>query len=425
MLNNKQVKICEAVRDAGGQPFVVGGAVRDLIAGRPSNDVDLLVVGMNRAGLMAALPRGTWVGRDFPVLLVDGIEVAMARVERKVGEGHEGFECDVDNVTLEDDLQRRDLTMNAMAMDPFTNEIFDPFGGRKDIKNGILRPVGEHFREDPLRVLRAARFAAQFGMECSDALLMEALMVRDELNKLTPERVSQELFKALDSDRPSLFFQVLDQMEALEVVFPELDALKGRPQPEKYHPEGDAFVHTMLVVDRARELGANPVAMFAALVHDLGKAVTPDHELPHHYNHEGLGVPLVADMSDRLRVPRRHKVAGMATSKCHLNIHRFANMKPVKKVRLIVELLRKGVLEEVALAAQADAQGRGPDFVNKPYPSRQNLIDAAQVVRGVRGDQFAHLKDGRVIAQNMERARANALVAAGFTQEKSEWGKAL
>lgn len=425
MLNNKLLKICEAVRDAGGQPFVVGGFVRDLIAGRPSNDVDLLVVGMNHSGLMAALPKGSWVGRDFPVLLVDGIEVAMARVERKIGEGYEGFECKVEGVTLEDDLRRRDLTMNAMAMDPFTNEIFDPFKGRKDIVDGILRPVGEHFREDPLRVLRAARFAAQFGMDVSDELVCEAIMVQDELHTLTAERVSQELLKALATDKPSLFFQVLDQMEALEFVFPELDALKGRIQPEKYHPEGDAFIHTMLVVDRARELGANPVAMYAALVHDLGKAVTPDHELPHHYNHEGLGVPLVAEMSDRLRMPRRFKVAGMATSKSHLNIHRFANMKAVKKVRLVVGLMRKGVLEEVALAAQADAQGRGPDFVNKPYPSRQRLIDAAQVVRGVKGNQFAHLKDGRVIAQNMERARAKALIAAGFTQEKSEWGKAL
>lgn len=420
MLNSNQLRICDAVQGQDGQPFVVGGFVRDLIAGRPSNDVDLLVVGMTRDDLMAALPQGVWVGRDFPVLLVDGIEVAMARIERKIGDGYGGFECEVDGVTLEDDLRRRDLTINAMAMDPFTHEIFDPFKGRRDLANGILRPVSEHFREDPLRVLRAARFAAQFDMKVSDELLVEAIMVQDELHTLTAERVSKELLKALATDKPSIFFQVLDEMEALEFVFPELDALKDRPQPEKYHPEGDAFVHTMLVVDRARELGADLVATYAALVHDLGKAVTPDHELPHHYNHEGLGVPLVAEMSDRLRMPRKFKVAGMAMSKSHLNIHRFASMRPVKKVRLIVSLLRKDVLEEVALAAQADAQGRGPDFVDKPYPSRQLLIDAAQVIRGVKGDQFAHLKDGRVIAQNMERARAKALVAAGFTQEKSE-----
>jgi tRNA nucleotidyltransferase (CCA-adding enzyme) len=418
MLTNKTLRICEAIREGGGQPFVVGGFVRDLLAGRPSHDEDIVVVGMTKAGLMAALPRGTWVGRDFPVLLVDGVEVAMARTERKVGEGYEGFECDVDGVTLEDDLRRRDLTMNAMAMDPFTNEIFDPFHGRRDIAAGFLRPVGEHFSEDPLRVLRAARFAAQFGMEASDELVFAAIMVQNELATLTPERVCKELFKALASDRPSLFFQVLDEMEALEFVFPELDALKDRVQPEKWHPEGDAFVHTMLVIDRARELGADEVTMYCALVHDLGKAVTPDHELPHHYNHESLGVPLVAEMSDRLKVPRRHKVAGMAASKYHLNIHRFAQMKPVKKVRLLASLMRKGVLEEVALASQADAQGRGPTMVDEPYPSRQMLVEAAKVVAAVRGHEFAHLKDGRVIAQRMEKARADALVKAGFSQVK-------
>jgi tRNA nucleotidyltransferase (CCA-adding enzyme) len=368
---------------------------------------------------MEALPRGVWVGRDFPVLLVDGVEVAMARVERKVSEGHDGFECDVDGVTLEDDLRRRDLTMNAMAMDPFTNEIFDPFQGRRDIAAGVLRPISTHFSEDPLRVLRAARFAAQFGMKVSDELVLSAIMVEGELSALTSERVSQELFKALATNKPSLFFQALIEMEALEPVFPELDALMGRVQPEKWHPEGDAFVHTMLVIDRARELGADEVTTYAALVHDLGKAITPDHELPHHYNHESLGVPLVADMSDRLRVPRRHKVAGMAASKYHLNVHRFDSMKPVKKVRLLVALMRKGVLAEVALASQADAQGRGPDLINEPYPSRQRLIEAAKVIGTVRGHEFAHLKDGRVIAQRMETARAKALIEAGFGQVKA------
>lgn len=419
MLRNKHNRICEAVRDAGGQPYVVGGFVRDLVAGRPSNDIDIVVVGMTKAGLMGALSQGTWVGRDFPVLLVDGVEVAMARKERKVSDGHEGFQCEVEGVTLQEDLFRRDLTMNAMAMDPFTNEIIDPFGGRKDIADNILRPVGEHFREDPLRVLRVARFAAQFNASVAGAVLMEAYKVLDELSTLTPERVSKELFKALASDHPSVFFKTLDDMDALEIVFPELHALKGRVQPEKYHPEGDAFVHTMLVIDRARELGANERQMYAALVHDLGKAVTPDDNLPHHYDHESLGVPIVAEMSNRLRVPRMHKEAGMAASKHHLNVHRFEQMKPVKKVRMIVALLRRNVLEDVALASQADAQGRGPDFKEEPYPQRERLLEAAQVVLSVKGDQFANIKDGRVIAQKMEAARAAALSAAGFAQRKT------
>ena len=417
-LGRKNLKICEQIRDAGGQPYIVGGFVRDLIVGRPSNDVDILVVGLEKEELEVALPQGKWVGADFPVMLVDGTEVAMARIERKIAQGYNGFACEVKDVSLEDDLRRRDLTMNAMAMDPFSGEIIDPFGGRRDIAEGILCPIGEHFREDPLRVLRAARFAAQFDMMVSDRLVLEALAVQDELHGLTPERVCKELFKALASDRPSRFFQVLDLMRALEVVFPEIDALKGRVQPEKWHPEGDAFVHTMLVIDRARELGAAEATMYAALVHDLGKAATPDHELPHHYNHEALGVPIVAAMSDRLRVPKRHKVAGMAASRYHLNVHRFQEMKPVKKVRLLVSLMRKGVLEEVALASQADSQGRGPDLVDKPYPARDMLLAAAKVVGGVRGGQFAHLKDGLKIAAKMEQARAAALVEAGFSQVK-------
>jgi tRNA nucleotidyltransferase (CCA-adding enzyme) len=423
MLSKKHLEICRDIKDAGGQPFVVGGFVRDLIAGRPCDDIDLVAVGMTRSGLMEALPRGTWVGRDFPVLLVDGVEIAMARLERKDGEGHAGFACDVKGVSLEDDLGRRDLTMNAMAMNPFTHQIIDPFGGREDIADNILMPVSSHFREDPLRVVRAARFAAQFHMAVGGALLSEALEVRDELHTLTAERISKEMFKALASDRPSTFFRVLNDMEALEIIFPEIHALINRPQPEKYHPEGDAYTHTMLVIDRARELGADEVSMYAALVHDLGKAVTPDDNLPHHYDHEGLGVPLVASMSDRLRVPRRHKVAGMAASKYHLNVHRFEALREVTKVRLIVSLLRKGVLEEVALASQADAQGRGPTKINEPYPQRDRLREAAKVVQGVKGGQFAHLKDGRVIAQKMEQARVRALKEAGFGKVKSEWGK--
>ena len=388
-----------------------------MLLGRQPKDVDVVVVGMTVNELFRALGEPEAVGNSFPVFLVGDVEVAMARTERKNGEGYLGFEWSVKGVTLEEDLFRRDLTINAMAMDPFTNKVIDPYGGAKDLQNGLLRNVGPHFGEDPLRVLRAARFAAQLDMELFGGLVLEARKVLCELDTLPGERLWGELEKALRAVKPSRFFEALDKIGALEIVLPELDALKGRTQPEKYHPEGDAYVHTLEVVDRARDMGVDDETMFAALVHDLGKAVTDDDNLPHHYNHEALGVPLVHNMCDRLRIPNMHRKVAAAAAKEHLNVHRFLDLKPVKKVRL---LMRLGVVQgdllanRVVQASKADARGRGPLHADALYEQGDRLLEAAKVVRGVRGDQFAHLKDGQKIAQNMERARAKALQEAGF-----------
>jgi len=412
MLRNRHLKLCQRIVDAGGQPYVVGGWVRDKIMGRNPKDVDIVVVGLDPEGLEAALEAADPVGKGFPVYIKDGVEWALARTDKKVGAGHDGFECDTVNVTLEEDLRRRDLRINAMAMDPFTGKLFDPFGGTDDLQKGVLRPVGPHFAEDPLRVLRAARFAAQLNMVVSDELVLAAIDVHDELFDLTPDRVWGELLKALQSHHPRLFFEALDKMMALEAVFPELVDLRGRVQPEQYHPEGDAYKHTLLVLERARALGADDETMFAVLTHDFGKAVTPDDNLPHHYDHERLGVPLVKEMCDRLRVPNGFRAVAVAVTREHLNVHRFDIMKPVKRVRL---LMRLGVvhndvlLRRVGLACQADAQGRGPESIVEPYPNREALVQAAAVVRTVRGTLFAHLKDGRKIAQRMENERAKAL----------------
>jgi tRNA nucleotidyltransferase (CCA-adding enzyme) len=408
----EHLDLCRRIQAAGGQPFVVGGAVRDRLMGRESNDVDICVVGMTMERLLAAFPEGEAVGKDFPIVIVGNIEIALARVERKIGEGHDGFACDTSGVTLEQDLFRRDLTINAMAMDPFTSEIIDPFGGRQAIAEKRLAPVSEHFVEDPLRVLRAARFAAQFCFEPTWELVHMCQFLRSELTTLPQERVFTELMKALASNGPSKFFECLDVFNCLDVVFPEIAALRGRVQPEKHHPEGDAFVHTLLVIDRARELGADDETMFAALVHDLGKAVTDDDNLPHHYNHEALGVPLVHQFCDRLKVPNAMRDAGVAASREHLNIHRFNDLKPTTKVRLLDRLNAahgNRMLEVVTLAAQADAQGRGPTFHDNPYPQRQAVLDAAIKFRTVKGDQFAILKDGEKIRAKMEQARAKAL----------------
>lgn len=421
MLKDKHMQLCQRLKDAGAQPYVVGGYVRDMVLGLRPKDVDIVVVGLgndHRAAwndLIDILPEfdvELIQGSKFPVFVIDGVEVALARTEQKEGNGHTGFKWNAKGVTLEQDLERRDLTINAMAMNPFTGKIIDPFGGIEDLEDHILRPVGSHFGDDPLRVLRAARFAAQLEMVIGAQLEIEAERVLPELVDLPGERVFAELQKALRADQPSRFFRALDKMGALEIVFPEIDNLKGRIQPEKYHPEGDSYVHTLLVIDEARRLMADDETMFAALVHDLGKAVTPDDNLPHHYDHERLGVPLVNDMCDRLRVPNAvRKVAVIATRE-HLNIHRFDQLKPVKKVRL---LMRMGALQDMALvrrvvtASKADARGRGPLHENEPYEQGDRLLKAAEIVREVRGHPFAHLKDGQKIAQRMEQVRAKAL----------------
>jgi tRNA nucleotidyltransferase (CCA-adding enzyme) len=423
MLRQKHLDLCQLIVDAGGTPFVVGGFVRDMLLGRQPKDVDVMVVGASNELCRLLHKHGELVGDSFPVwkIVTDhgDVEVALARTEQKTddGQGYKGFDCQTEDVTLEQDLQRRDLTINAMAMDPFTGKVFDPFRGARDLADGVLRPVGAHFGEDPLRVLRAARFAAQLGMVLSDELVEVAQVVLPELITLPGERLWGELEKALRTPKPSLFFEALDKLGALEVVLPEIDALQGRTQPEKYHPEGDAYVHTLEVVDRAAELGADDETMFAALTHDLGKAVTDDDNLPHHYNHEALGVPLVHDMCDRLRVPNTHRKVAAVTAKDHLNVHRFDDLKPVKKVRLLMRLLAvqgDQMLSRVVLASKADARGRGPLHANDPYEQGDRLLKAAGVIRQVRGHEFAHLKDGQKIAQNMERARAKALKGAGF-----------
>lgn len=412
MRHHRYRELCQRIVDAGGQPYVVGGYVRDILLGRSPKDVDILVVGMDVDKLLGVLGNVDPVGNSFPVFLVDGAEVALARTEQKWGKGYRAFKCEIAGVTLEQDLFRRDLTINAMAMDPFTDEILDPYNGSKDLAAKVLRPVGPHFGEDPVRILRAARFAAQLDMAVTPELIEAAHPALAELIDEPGERIWGELEKALRTDKPSLFLEALDQLGALEITLPEIHALKGRIQPEKHHPEGDAYIHTLQVVDQARRLGGDDETMFAALTHDLGKAVTPDDNLPHHYNHEALGVPLVNAMCDRLRIPNGHRRVAAAAAREHLNVHRFDDLKPVTKVRL---LMRLGVVQDnllanrVVLAAKADARGRGPLHADNPYPQGDRLLAAAEIVRSVKGNEYANLRDGRVIAQKMEEKRVKVL----------------
>lgn len=363
------------------QIYRVGGSVRDRLLGQPALDQDWVVVGETPQSMLA---RGFYqVGADFPVFLhpESGEAYALARQERKTGPGYLGFTAhSAPTVTLKEDLARRDLTINAMAMDA-DGQIIDPFGGCVDLQNRLLRHVSPAFAEDPLRVLRVARFLARFwdlGFRVADETLalLTQLAHSGELQTLSVERVWQETHKALAAQNPLAFFDLLQQCGALAVLFPELEALIGIPQPAHYHPEGDVWQHTRLVLARATQLSRSPTVRFAALLHDLGKAATPPTEWPHHYGHEERSVELINPLCDRLRIPTVFRSVALATARHHMRCHRLLEMRPNKVVRLLLQLkaLQKpDFLEEVLLACQADATGLLGEADPSSYPQADLL----------------------------------------------------
>ncbi len=400
--------------------YQVGGAVRDRLLGLPVQDRDWVVVGatpeeMRRRGFRQ-------VGRDFPVFLhpETGEEYALARTERKTGRGHRGFVVHSSpEVTLEEDLARRDLTINAMALAE-DGTLVDPYGGAEDLRRRILRHVSPAFEEDPLRVLRVARFAARlaplgFRVARETLALMRRMSASGELEALTPERVWQELERALGEARPSRFVAVLRAAGALRVVFPELDRLYGVPQPRRHHPEIDTGVHTQLVVDRAAALGAPTEARFAALVHDLGKGESPPARWPSHLGHEERGARLVAALCRRLRAPRAFRELGELVARHHTRCHRLREARPATVLTLLEELdafRRPRRLEPFLLACQADAQGR-PAFTARPYPQAGLLRRAHEAAAAVRAADLAREGlAGAALGQALRRRRLEAVARA-------------
>ena len=370
--------------------YLVGGAVRDRLLGRPVHERDWVVVGarpeeLERDGFVP-------VGREFPVFLHPQTkeEYALARVERKVGPGYRGFTTQfAPDVTLEDDLRRRDLTINAMAETP-AGEVVDPYGGRRDLEARLLRHVSEAFVEDPVRILRVARFAARyaeldFRVAEETRVLMQAMTASGEVDALVPERVWKETERALGEPRPDVFFQTLRSCGALAKIFPELDALYGIPQPPKWHPEVDTGVHVMLVVRYAAKIGAPSSVRFAALMHDLGKALSPRERWPSHRGHEEAGVPLIMDLCDRLKVPNEFRELAVLTARHHATVHRAAELTPATLLKLLetTDALRRSErFGELLVACECDARGRA-GLESQPYPQRDYLLrvrDAAAAV---------------------------------------------
>jgi tRNA nucleotidyltransferase (CCA-adding enzyme) len=400
--------------------YLVGGAVRDRLLGLPPGDRDFVVVGATVEQMLAAGYRQ--VGRDFPVFLHPdtGEEHALARTERKSARGHTGFVVHADpSVTLQDDLRRRDFTINAIA-EREDGALVDPFGGARDIEDRVLRHVGEAFVEDPLRVLRAARFMARFAplgftIAPETLALMRDMAAGGELAELAPERVWQELAKALRSRKPSAFLRSLREADALAAVLPEVDALYGVPQRAEFHPEVDTGTHVELVCDMAATLApGDDLVAFAALTHDLGKALTPQDELPRHVQHERRGVAAVVALCERLRVPSEHRELAVIACREHLNVHRIDELKPATVHELIARCdgFRKPQrISQLATVCEADARGRA-GLEDKPYPQADTLRRLHAAAMQIRAAGVAAGLEGPAVGEALRKARIAAIAAA-------------
>ena len=398
--------------------FLVGGAVRDRLLGRQPHEHDYVVVGATPDEMIALGYRP--VGKDFPVFLhpTTGEQYALARTERKTGQGYYGFETRFSpDVTLEDDLGRRDLTINAIAQDD-DGTLVDPHGGRGDIKARVLRHVSAAFVEDPLRVLRVARFAARFaplGFSVAPETmeLMRGIVSSGEMAALVPERVWVETERALGEERPAVYFEVLRECGALAAVFPEVAALDGVPQPAKWHPEIDTGVHTMQALEVAASLSPDTTVRFAALVHDLGKGVTPREQWPRHLGHEEAGAALIEKVCARLKVPNEHRDLAVLVARHHAKVHRAAELRPATMLELLeaTDAFRRAErFDRLLLACEADARGRGPDLRVAPYPQAgllRRVRDAAARVR--LEPEFLAGSTGPVIAERMRATRVEAI----------------
>lgn len=397
--------------------YLVGGAVRDELLGHPVADRDWVVIGASPEDLLSQGYQQ--IGNDFPCFLHPQTkdEYALARTERKSGRGHAGFVCDFGpEITLEEDLFRRDLTINAIAKTADGHYV-DPYGGRDDLKSGTLRHVSEAFSEDPLRVLRVARFAARyaalgFTVHPQTLSLMRQLVDEGELASLTPERIWKEMSRALTEPQPSEFFRVLRACGALKVVLPEIDVLFGVPQPPQHHPEVDTGEHVMLCLDIARERYDTPIVTWAVLMHDLGKGVTPAEEWPKHILHEIRGVPLVEAVSARFKVPRDYCALGKLASEHHLRCHKLLEMRPRSIMRLLEALdafRRPERVKHFAQTCEADARGR-LGMEDREYPQGELLVACAAAAKIIDNRPLLDAGyEGLKLAEQIRRMRIKAI----------------
>lgn len=397
--------------------YLVGGAVRDQLLGLSVTERDWVVVGETAESMVQQGYRP--VGKDFPVFLHPKTheEYALARTERKTAPGYKGFIVHAaPEVSLEQDLIRRDLTINAMAMTP-EGRLIDPYGGQADLERRIFRHISPAFAEDPVRILRVARFAARYahlGFTVTEETraLMQAMVTAGEVDHLVPERVWAELFKALNEKSPSAFFYSLKECAALATLFPEINGLFGVPQPERHHPEIDTGLHTLLCLEQAALLSRSPEVRFAALVHDLGKGVSPKANWPHHYGHETQGLPILEQLCQRLRVPNAFKTLAMQVMQYHTHCHRVFELRASTLTDMLAALgafKSQHKLAEFLLSCEADAKGR-TGLEQTPYPQAEWVRGAAKAAAAVDTSSILHgeLK-GAHIGEAIRRLRIKAV----------------
>lgn len=400
--------------------FLVGGAVRDQLLGLKAVENDWLVVGADPEDMQAKGFRP--VGKDFPVFLHpdSNEEYALARTERKTGKGYKGFHFYTDkNISVEEDLLRRDLTINAMAQDEH-GKLIDPYGGEKDLKERVLRHVSPAFSEDPLRVLRLARFAAQFGQlgfsVAEETIeLVKNISRSGELETLVAERVWQELHKALASPKPDIFFEVLRQGEALKIIFPEIDALFGIEQRPEYHPEIDCGIHLIMCLQQAARLESNTRVRFAVLCHDFGKATTPKDQLPKHIGHEQRSRKITRSFCERLRIPREFQQLAEKVAEYHLLCHIAFELRAETLLKLFKNLSafsNEKNLDEFLLACEADARGR-LGLENREYPQGNYLRAMFLAAQNIKSDEVDKQKfQGKAFGEQLDKLRISAIKAA-------------
>jgi tRNA nucleotidyltransferase (CCA-adding enzyme) len=397
--------------------YQVGGSIRDRLLGLTVTDRDWLVVGSTPDEMVSLGFKA--IGKDFPVFLHPETheEYALARTERKTAPGYKGFAFHAaPDVTLEQDLSRRDLTINAIAEDE-AGVLIDPFNGKTDLEKGILRHVSPAFAEDPLRVLRIARFAARFNFEVASKTMeiMKDISDSEELTALVPERIWAELEKALGYDYAPRFFEVLRDCNALKQIFPEIDGLFGVPQPEIHHPEIDTGIHTLMVLEQAVRLSNDKTVRFAALVHDLGKATTPKDILPKHRGHEERGVKIINRLCKRLKIPTRYRELGVIVSRYHFICHKIDELRPetiVNKLEAMDAFRRPDRFQQFLIACEADARGR-TGFTEMDYPQAGRFSKYFEMASNIDLNtvQIDGL-DGDEIAKTVHQLRINAIIAA-------------
>ena len=403
-------EIARKIESAGGRLYLVGGALRDAALDRQIEDKDYCVVGITSEKFINLFPEAKVIGKAFQVFQIEKNEFALARIEKKVGVGHKEFDIIANqDVTIEEDLERRDITINSIAKDVLTKEIVDPFNGMEDLVNGIIRATSSKFKEDPLRVYRVARFAATLGFKVEPRTIKFMKELREELYTLSKERVFIEFKKALEADKPSIFFNTLKDANVLDIHFKEIYDLIGSIQPAKYHPEGDSYNHTMLALDNSARLTKDVKIRFSTLVHDLGKGLTPKEMYPHHYGHDRRGVEPLKELCKRIGVPTEWKQCGIIAIEEHMKGGIFFKMSPSKQVNFIEKVYSSRLkLEGMQIVVYSDrARSYEQEIIDEQY----NFVDLGNMLINEIDGKFIKekydIEEGEQFGKKLHEERVN------------------